>query len=94
MSQEAMQPITIKPSDGSEWSFLGWLMVAAGAGLMAWSFFYDVGRDVGVAGLYGRVANTDAVAIRSMILTSGSAVLVSGWIVVAAALVAKAIRRG
>lgn len=76
----------------------GWALafILLGVGLSGWAFAFDVGVDSGSAGLYGipeRVANTDRLAIRHMILASGLALFVSGWVLVGADHVAKALRR-
>lgn len=84
------EPVASSPLTGG-----GWWMVAAGVGLAAWGFFFNVGVEVPGAYSLGisSIANADAMAMRSMILQSGLAVFVSGWVAVGAGTVASAIRR-
>jgi len=73
---------------------IAWLLIIGGVLCSAGAFYYDVG--VGVAGSYGlgnRVANVDKIAIRNMILACGLTSIVSGWALVSAGLIVKALRQ-
>ena len=66
---------------------LGWIMIVGGVLAVIAAFSFDVGVSSGASGLYGlpdRVANTDRMALRSMILACGLASFVSGWIALSA----------
>lgn len=74
----------------------GWLMIAGGALAVGAAFFFDVGVSSGAGGLYGlpdRVANTDKMAIRNMIVACGLASFVSGWISLSAGLILEEIKK-
>jgi hypothetical protein len=74
---------------------LGWSLIALGVMVAIGAFFFEVGVGSGSGGLYGvpeRVANIDRIAIRHMLLATGLASIVSGWVLVAANHVAKAVR--
>lgn len=75
---------------------LGWVMIVGGVLAVGVAFFFDVGVSSGAGGLYGipdRVANTDKMAIRSMILACGLAGFVSGWISLSAGLILEEIKK-
>lgn len=81
--------------DGGGLGAVGWLLIALGVIVGGFAFFFDVGVGSGSEGLYGvpeRVANIDRIAVRHMILATGLASIVSGWVLVAANHVAKAVR--
>ena len=88
MSEESAEQ-----SGGSSYGImvgLAWVLILVGAFTTIAAFGYDVGVSSGSAGLYGipdRVANTDKLAIRHMILACGLAGFISGWIVLSAAMV-------
>ena len=76
---------------------LGWFMILGGIVIAGMSFSYDVGVSTGTAaGLYGmpeRLANSDKMAIRHMILACGLASFVAGWIALCSGLIMKAVER-
>lgn len=81
---------------GSALVGVGWTLVVAGLVVGALAFYYDVGVSTGSAGTYGvpdRVANTDRIALRHMLLASGLASFVSGWIALTGGLILNAMRR-
>ena len=100
MTQEAEMEAT--PGDNAGQTGLaggGWMMVLVGAVIVGVAFFFDVGMGTGtdLESLYqvpSRVANIDKIAIRHMILASGLALFVSGWVLVGADHIASAVRRG
>ncbi|WP_368933480.1 hypothetical protein [Brevundimonas naejangsanensis] len=89
--------LTISPHQESAvgaMSGIAWLLIIGGVLCSVGAFYYDVG--IAVAGSYGmgdRVANVDRIAIRNMILACGLTSVVSGWVLVAAGLVVKALRQ-
>lgn len=81
-------------SSGSSFSIMGWILVAVGIGVIFIAFNFDVSVSTGSTGLYGlpsEVANNDAMAMRHMILVTGAAIFISGWVSLGAGHVANAI---
>ena len=75
---------------------MGWFLIVAGLFIIVMAFMYDVGVDARTGGLYGlpeRVANTDKMAFRSMVLATGLASFVSGWIALSCGLILDALDR-
>ncbi len=75
---------------------MGWVMVLGGAVLTALAFFYNVGVSTGSGGMYGlpeQVANSDKMAMRSMILACGLASFVSGWVSLLGGMILEQIKR-
>jgi len=75
---------------------MGWIMIIGGAVLAAVSFFYNVGVSTGAGGMYGlpeQVANTDKMAVRSMLLACGLAAFVSGWVSLLGGMILEQIKR-
>lgn len=75
---------------------LGWIMIFGGALVAGLAYFYNVGVSTGSAGLYGmpeEVANADKMAFRSMLLATGLAVFVSGWIALIGGLILEELKR-
>lgn len=75
---------------------MGWVMIIGGAVLATVSFFYNVGVSTGAGGLYGlpeQVANTDKMAIRSMLLACGLAAFISGWVSLLGGMILEQIKR-
>lgn len=73
----------------------GWLMILGGIGVTIWAFNFNVGISTGSYAAYGAptaVANMDLVATRSMILASGLAAFVAGWVALAGGLIIRALR--
>ena len=72
----------------------GWVLITIGAVTSALAYFYSVGVSVdGPYGLQSEVANLDKVAVRHMLLGSGLALFVSGWVAVSADFVAGEVRK-
>lgn len=72
----------------------GWILILAGVALAIWAFNFDVGvpvPDPGHGGPY-MVANADRMGVRGMILASGLALFISGWVALAGGMVCRAIR--
>lgn len=75
---------------------MGWILIAVGMFAVVMAFLYDVGVDVGTGSLYSlpeRVVNSDKLAFRSMVLDTGLASFVAGWIALSAGLILEAIDR-
>lgn len=90
MSQEQEPRLQFEPSPTLSLGGAGWVMIALGVVTAAISFFVDVTVPVS---LTERVANMDKIAVRHMFLASSLTVFLSGWLLVAAAAVVKAIAR-
>lgn len=91
----ANPPLILEPGPSVP-TATGWILILAGVGLVAMAFLYDVGVNVGSGGLYGlpeRVANSDKMAFRSMILATGLTSFVSGWIALSCGLILEALDR-
>lgn len=89
-------PTNAAPKDTPLPITMGWILIVAGVFAVGMAFLYDVGVDVGSGGLYGlpeRVANSDKMAFRNMILSTGLASFVSGWIALSCGLILEAIDR-
>lgn len=77
-------------------TIIGVLLIVVSAIVVLVAFTFDVGVSSGTGGLYGipdKIANTDKLAIRSMILSCGLAGFVSGWISLSAGLIIKQLQR-
>ena len=71
---------------------VGGIMILGGAVLAIMAFAFDVSaRDLGIYGS-SEVANLDKIAVRHMILGSGAALFISGWIALGLERVREAIR--
>nr|WP_312990580.1 hypothetical protein [Brevundimonas diminuta] len=74
----------------------GWFLVLAGVAISLGAFFFNVGIESTAGGLYNapeRIANIDRIAIRHMILATGLACFVAGWVVIAAGYVSRSLRK-
>lgn len=75
---------------------LGALLIVTSIVAVIVAFTFDVGVNSGAGGAYGipdRIANTDRMAIRSMILACGLAGFVSGWVSLSAGLIIDRLNR-
>lgn len=73
-----------------------WTLIVMGAAVAGFAFLFDVGVGSGSAGVYGlpdRVANLDKIAVRHMLMATGLALFVSGWVLVGADHVAQTVWR-
>ncbi len=90
MSQEPEPQLQFEPSPTLSLGGAGWVLIALGVVASGAAFFLDVTVPVS---LTERVANVDKIAMRHMVLASGLTVFLSGWVLVAAGTVVKAIGR-
>ena len=90
MTDNKSPELQFEPSPSLNLGGGGWLLIGLGVFGAVMAFFMNVGVDVS---LTERVANVDKVAIRHMTLNASLAIFVSGWVLVAAGAIEKAVRR-